>query len=164
MPKYRKDVPLQTAHHVLCVPGMASRSPSRVPRACHGFERRLLRDKQGKLRLPLLIRRIYAGLHLVPGLVTRSTRLLKVDLRVGTKEQHLLAPADVIAPAPGALPAGCDKDEQRVAVKNLVRALTGDQVRQLLVGEPTSHLAESAESGGVFRHLSGPSVRRKVPR
>jgi len=112
-----------------------------VPTPGNGFKRRHLRDKQGKLRLPLLIRRIYAGLHLVPSLITRSTRLLQADLRVGTKEQHLLAPADVTAPAPGAPAAGCDKDEQGVAVKDLVRALTGDQVGQLLVGEPAIRLA-----------------------
>jgi hypothetical protein len=46
----------------------------------------------GKLSLALLIRRVNAGLHLVPSLVTRSTGLLKRDFRIGPKDSTFSRP------------------------------------------------------------------------
>ena len=77
---------------------------------------------------------------------------------------YLLASADVVALAPGALTAGCDENEERVAVEDLVRPLAGDRFGQLLVGEPTAALARLTwASGGAFRHQSGPSEEEKYP-
>ena len=79
-------------------------------------------------------------------LVTRSTRLLKADFWVGAKEQHFLPAADVVAPAPGTLPARSDEDKERVAVEDLVRSLAGDQLGQLPIGEPLVRLPGTAWS------------------
>ena len=90
VPKDRKDVPLQAAHDVFGIPRVSPCRPRLMPDTGNGLKRGLLRDQQRKLRLPLLVRRVNAGLHLFPSLVPSSARLFKTDLRVRAKEQHFL--------------------------------------------------------------------------